>query len=139
MSSGLGSVFDAVAPEAGAPRGPDLCVSVEVPRSALGRDDGFVVQLPDTLAVDGAEVARASDPHAPQGGIRLHLAATLPDRATLRLRGQGGVIEGGAPGDLLVTIAVVDDPPAWPGLRGWIAIAALAAAASAIAWATLGA
>jgi hypothetical protein len=136
--SGLGNVFDAVAPAADVPRGPDLAVSVEVPRSALGRADGFLVDVPAVLPAEGALVARALDPQAREAGVRLHLARTLPDRATLRLRGQGGVHPQGTPGDLLVTITVREDPP-WPSGRVRIAIAvAIAAGASMLAWATLG-
>jgi hypothetical protein len=131
--SGLGNVFDAVAPEGDVPRGPDLAVSVEVPRSALGRAGGFHVDVPAVLSAGGVEVARAIDPDATEPGIRLHLAATLPDRATLRLRGQGGVCPGGTPGDLLVTITVVDDARTWPSTRVVVVLASLVAVATAIA------
>lgn len=132
--SGLGNVFDAVAPEGDLPRGPDLAVSVDVPRSALGRAGGYLVDVPELLSVGGVEVARVIDPEATEAGIRLHLAATLPDRATLRLRGQGGVCPEGTPGDLLVTINVVDDARTWPSTRVVVVLASVVAGAAAIAW-----
>ena len=107
----LGSIFDGDAEEG--PRGPDLTWSVEVPRTALGASEGHYVKVPDTLMVDGRPVARAVSAHDDPRGTVLRLPAELPgDRAKLRLRGQGGVADGGRPGDLYVIVTVVDALPA---------------------------
>jgi hypothetical protein len=91
--------------ESDQPRGPDLRVSIEVPREALGRP--LRVRVPMRLAFDGELVERASTPDDPQHVI-LHLPTSLPAGAVLRLRGQGGVFEGGRPGDLFVAIELVE-------------------------------
>ena len=108
----LGSVFEQEDP--GAPRGPDLHVSVEVPRAALGHT--LRARIPRRLASEGELVDRASPE---EGGdedpevVRIHLPEGLPDRAMLKLRGQGGVAElvEGRPGDLHVLCELVDRPP----------------------------
>jgi hypothetical protein len=104
----LGSVFEA---EDGSPRGPDLRVTVEVPRAALGAT--LRAPVPQRIAADGDLVERAvvgdDDPET----IELHLPDSLPEGAVLRLRGQGGVgpREGGRAGDLMVVVELVDRPP----------------------------
>jgi hypothetical protein len=105
----LGSVFEA---DEG-PRGPDLRVSVEVPRAALGA----TVQLPvpERIAADGELVERAVIGDDDPGLVTLHLPETLPNGAVLRLRGQGGLGAGGErPGDLWVVTELVDRPPREP-------------------------
>ncbi len=102
----LGSVFEA---DEG-PRGPDLRVSVEVPRAALGH--GFRAPVPERLAADGELVERATVGDDEPGFVTLHLPEALPERAALRLRGQGGVgADGQRAGDLLVLVELVDRPP----------------------------
>lgn len=104
----LGSVFDEDESDA-RPRGPDLRVTVEVPREALGAT--LRAPVPARIAADGELVERAIlDPEDP-GGVVLHLAKDLPSRAILRLRGQGGVGEGDRAGDLMVIVELVDRPP----------------------------
>ncbi|MFO7563774.1 MAG: hypothetical protein R6X02_14105 [Enhygromyxa sp.] len=102
----LGSVFEA---DEG-PQGPDLRVSVEVPRAALGA----TVQLPvpERLAAEGELVERTVIGDDEPGLVTLHLPEALPEGAVLRLRGQGGVgAEGQRAGDLWVVVELVDRPP----------------------------
>jgi hypothetical protein len=129
--SELGNVFDAVAPEAG-PRGPDLRVAVQVPRSVLGRGSGYAVSVDDRLEHEGALVPRAVHPDDPPGKVRLHLSEGLPRQARLRLRGRGGVVADGSPGDLFVDVTVVDDTPvpARGGHAWWVALLMFAAVAA---------
>ncbi len=102
----LGSVFEAD----DGPRGPDLRVTVEVPRAALGA--GFRAPVPERLAADGELVERMMLGDDEPGFVVLHLPEQLPDRALLRLRGQGGVgAEGQGAGDLLVLVELVDRAP----------------------------
>lgn len=102
----LGSVFEDDS-DAG-PRGPDLRVSVEVPRAALGAT--FHAPVPARIAVDGELVERAVLEGDVPGQVVLHLPEQLPERALLRLRGQGGLAPDAAPGDLLVLVELVDRP-----------------------------
>lgn len=102
----LGSVF------AGddQPRGPDLKVTVEVPRAALGAS--LRAPVPERLAVAGELIERVVVGHDEPGYVELHLPEQLPDRAMLRLRGHGGAgAEGQRAGDLLVVVELVDRPP----------------------------
>lgn len=99
----LGNVFDGL--DDGTPRGPDLRVSVEVPRAALG--GSLHASIPPRLAHAGTLVERADAEH----DVVLHLPAALPPGAVLRLRGRGGVHEQGQPGDLFVAVELVDRPP----------------------------
>lgn len=103
----LGSVFEDDGDTG--PRGPDLRVSVEVPRAALGAT--FHAPVPARIAVDGELVERAVLEGDVPGQVVLHLPAQLPARALLRLRGQGGLAPDAAPGDLLVLVELVDRPP----------------------------
>ncbi len=132
--TGLGNVFDAAEVDEDVPRGPDLELDVQAPRSALGRDDGWEVEVPPQLLADGVLVPRHIAPGDASDRLRLHLSAAMPAKARLRLRGAGGVIEGGRPGDLFVTVTVVDDPPA-RGLPvlAWALIAAAIFAAVIVA------
>lgn len=101
----LGNVFESF--ESDQPRGPDLRVSVEVPRAALG--GSLRVRVPLRLAADGELVERASEPADPEH-LTLHLPASLPAGAVLRLRGQGGRHPSGQPGDLFVALELVERP-----------------------------
>lgn len=102
----LGNVFEGF--DEGRVRGPDLRVSVEVPRAALG--GSLRVAVPLRLAHEGDLVERAIEPSDPEHLV-LHLPASLPAGAVLRLRGQGGVRDQAAPGDLFVAIELVDRAP----------------------------
>jgi hypothetical protein len=103
----LGSVFEA---DDGQPRGPDLRVTVEVPRAALGAS--FVAPVPMRLAADGELIERAVLGDDEPGLITLHLPEALPEGAVLRLRGQGGRrADAEQPGDLFVVIELVDRAP----------------------------
>lgn len=104
----LGSVFEDEGEDEG-PRGADLRVSVEVPRAALGGT--LRAPVPARIAVDGQLVERAVLEGDEPGRIVLHLPEQLPERAMLRLRGQGGVCSEGRAGDLLVVVELVDRPP----------------------------
>jgi hypothetical protein len=99
----LGSVFEGF--ESDQPRGPDLRVSIEVPREALGGP--LRVRVPMRLAFGGDLVERTSTPDDPEHVI-LHLPSSLPVGAVLRLRGQGGVFADGQAGDLFVAIELVE-------------------------------
>lgn len=125
---GLGNILE---PDSDRPKGPDLRVKVQVPRSALGREGGALVGVPAEIEHDGRPIARAASPHDERGKVRLHLPAEIPEGAVLRLRGQGGRREGGVPGDLFVEVEVVPDPRPW-----WILVL-VAALAAGVAVATL--
>lgn len=102
----LGSVFEAD----DEPRGPDLRVTVEVPRAALGAT--VRLPVPERLAAAGDLVERVVIGDDDPGLITLHLPDTLPNGAVLRLRGQGGHgAEGERAGDLWVVVELVDRPP----------------------------
>jgi hypothetical protein len=102
----LGSVFEQVDPRR---RGPDLRVSVEVPRAALGAT--LYAPVPERIAVDGELVERAVLEGEEPGRIVLHLPEQLAPRTLLRLRGQGGIAPEAQPGDLLVLVELVDRSP----------------------------
>lgn len=103
----LGSVFE---PEEAGPRGPDLRVSVEVPRAALGAT--VMLPVPERLAADGELVERVVAEGDEPGLVTLHLPEALPEGAVLRLRGQGGRgAAGERAGDLWVVVELVDRPP----------------------------
>ncbi len=114
----LGSIYEDT--PASGPRGRDLRCSVVVPRAALGKPEGYEVRVPLRLPCEGAQVLRASSPHDAEDRIRLHLPAQLPPKATLRLRGQGEELSGGAAGDLLLTVEVRS-----PSVAGSLAVAGL--------------
>jgi hypothetical protein len=103
----LGSVFDEQPDDR--PRGPDLRVSIEVPRAALGAS--LRAPVPARLAHAGDLVERVTLANDTPGYVELHLPHDLPERAQLRLRGQGGVHPDGRPGDLLVLTQIVDRAP----------------------------
>jgi hypothetical protein len=103
----LGSVFEQV--DDSRPRGPDLRVSIEVPRAALGAT--LYAPVPARIAVDGELVERAVLEGEEPGRVVLHLPEQLPARALLRLRGQGGLAPDAQPGDLLVLVELVDRAP----------------------------
>lgn len=126
--TGLGNVFEAADTDEAQPRGPDLEIDVEVPRSALGREGGFDAQVPAALPHAGDLVARHVEPGDPTDRVCLHLSRAMPDKARLRLRGSGGVRDEGRPGDLFVTVTVVDDPPRRVALVWWLVLAAFVAA-----------
>jgi hypothetical protein len=102
----LGSVFEG---DDEGPRGPDLRVSVEVPRAALGAT--LHAPVPARIAFEGELVERAVQEGEQPGQIVLHLPEQLPPRALLRLRGQGGRSLDAKPGDLLVLVEIVDRAP----------------------------
>lgn len=105
----LGSVFETIDDE-DVPAGPDLRVTIEIPRAALGHS--FLAAVPRRIAAEGDIVDRAVDPAHPDQ-VLLHLPEQLPDGAVLRLRGQGGAAEEpeGRPGDLHAIVELVDRAP----------------------------
>jgi hypothetical protein len=98
----LGSIFAEDPADADKPRGEDLYFVVEVPRNYLGDPDGFLADIPEEIEKDGVMVKRAVVPG--DDGVPLRLPEDFPSGRTLRLRRQGGVVEGGLPGDLFVKI-----------------------------------
>src|SRR5690606_41579149 len=102
----LGSVFE---DESDDPRGPDLRVTVEVPRAALGAS--IRVPVPRRLAHEGDLVERAVLDHGDPDRVALHLPEELAPRTMLRLRGQGGVHPSGRAGDLQIVVELVDRSP----------------------------
>jgi hypothetical protein len=103
----LGSVFEA---DEGGSRGPDLRVTVEVPRAALGAT--LRAPVPRRIAAEGDLVERAVVGDDDPDIVELHLPERLPEGAVLRLRGHGGVGKGEArAGDLLVVVELVERPP----------------------------
>ena len=122
MSGGLGNIFgDAEAGDG--PRGQDMKVDVEVPRSALGTPSGFAVPIPVEMSIDGGTVKRRLGPGEAGGRVQLHLPTDFRDGSVLRLRGQGGEQDGGRPGDLFVTVRLVNTAATFPWL--WVALVAL--------------
>ncbi|PRQ08932.1 hypothetical protein [Enhygromyxa salina] len=103
----LGSVFEDDDGEL--PRGPDLRVTVEIPRVALGAT--LRAPVPARIAADGELLERVVLHGEDPDTIELHLPEQLPERAVLRLRGQGAAVDGGRAGDLLVVVELVDRPP----------------------------
>lgn len=118
----LGNIYDAVDGGPGddpGGRGEDLRVTVSVPRAALQSDEPFYAEVP--LEVDGH---RRADPHGDGGQLPLNLPGSVPDGATLRLRGLGALGPGDPAsegikraGDLYVTLKLTDAPWA-PAPRG---------------------
>ncbi len=133
----LSNIFEE---EEGGPKGPDLDVTVEVPRRALGAEDGVVVPIPAQLTKDGHRIHRAVSPHEPKQAVRLRLAADFPNGGTVRLRGQGGLPPNqGQAGDLYVKVRLVDGAlePHWTRRAGLIAASLVLATASLLAVAAL--
>lgn len=101
----LGSCLDdGVSHPEGAPTGRDLHVAVAVDLGDLGQDAGLCVRVPLRLLVDGQLIERSPSPPYQDERIRLHLPATLPPGAVLRLRGQGEPCPGGRAGDLYLQL-----------------------------------
>jgi hypothetical protein len=128
--SELGSIFEKDGQDE--PRGPDLRVKVDVPRSALGREGGYAASVPDEIEHEGELVARVHGPGDAPGSIVLHLPATFASGSMLRLRRQGGRVEGGVPGDLYLQITVIE--PVDSGLAGLIVVFILALATAIGVW-----
>jgi hypothetical protein len=116
----LGSIFE---PEVAGPRGRDLRHDVTVPAWAAGFEPGYSVDVPLQLPAAGGYVARAVSAHDPGAAILLRLPAGFPSGGALRLRGQGEAVDGGQPGDLLLTIHL--DPAQTTPPGGWPAASAL--------------
>jgi hypothetical protein len=102
----LGSIFTEDEATGSPSRGEDLYFVVEVPRSEIGDDAGFVAEIPLEIDKDGVMVRRAVV-DGDDDGVPLHLPADFPSGRTLRLRRQGGTCEGGVPGDLFVKVELV--------------------------------
>ncbi len=132
----LASIYEDV--PGGEGRGTDLRCEVAIPTS-VARDGGrWDAVIPDELPGPDGAIRRVVDGLDEPGRVALHLPANVPDGATLRLRGRGGV-DRSPPGDLYVTLRV--DPslraelPATVSRRGSVALAALGAiAALAAGW-----
>lgn len=101
----LGSIF--AEPTTG-DRGPDIRVTVEVPRGALGDPDGYAASVPETFEQDGEIIRRVRGPGDPAGKIILRLPEDVRAGTTLRLRGQGGARKGCPSGDLYLRVELVD-------------------------------
>jgi hypothetical protein len=129
--SEIGNIFEDVTGGEG-PRGPDLRVNVDVPRSALGREGGYAASVPDAIEHEGQLVERTRGPGDPPGSITLHLPETFASGAVLRLRRQGGRVDGGVPGDLHLRITIVE--PVDDGVRGLVVVFVLALATAIGVW-----
>ncbi|MEL7367929.1 MAG: DnaJ C-terminal domain-containing protein [Myxococcota bacterium] len=124
----LSNIFE---DHADGPKGPDLDVTVDVPKQALGGDDGVVVPVPAQLDKDGRKIFRAVSPHEPKQAVRLRLPADFPNGGTVRLRGQGGLpTSQGNAGDLYVKVRLVDEAQR----PHWTRRAALLAAAMVVSF-----
>ncbi len=128
----LGNIFDEVERGGDGPRGPDLRVKVDVPRSALGREGGYAALVPDEIEHEGRLVARVQAAGDPPGRVVLHLPETFASGAVLRLRRQGGRSEGGVPGDLYLEVVVVDRVD--DGVRGLVVVFVVALATAIGVW-----
>jgi hypothetical protein len=122
----LGSIFDEDPADEAKPRGEDLRFIVEVPRDALGDPGGFVAEIPLEIEQDGILVRRASFDE--DDGVPLRLPESFASGSMLRLRRQGGVREGGIPGDLYLKVLLVEPvgrslatvPEDLPSLTPWL-------------------
>lgn len=110
----LGGIFEVD----DAASGPDLRHQVTVPRRRLGQSKGCLVPLPMTFDVNGQKISRYAHPEDPQGYVRVHLPANLPDGTWLRLRNQGGVQANRCPGDLYLQISIRNERR-WPWFVGF--------------------
>lgn len=127
----LGNIFDVT--QSNKPRGPDLRATVEFPRGKLGQSHH--ARLPNLVECEGELVERAKVSR--DASVPLTLAADFKSGSTLRLRRQGGVCKGGVPGDLFLTVKLVDrvessdlDPDDAPiNGRLWLVIGILGSAA----------
>ena len=110
--SQLGSIFE---PDPGTgPRGRDLRAEVTVPGASLGDPDGHPVAVPLELPALGGYATRAVSDFDHGETLQLRLPLDFPDGGTLRLRGQGEPLDGGRPGDLLLTVHVHGERRAAP-------------------------
>jgi hypothetical protein len=129
--TGLGNIYE---PEGDGPKGRDLRYTVPVNRALLGAP--LTVEVPLDLPIDGEIVPRAIGVGEKGVQVSLNLPDSLPDGATIRLRKQGEEIEDGEPGDLYLTVTLMDPPgPQAPYGGWWVAGAVLVL--SVIAWIAL--
>lgn len=126
--SSLGSIYEA---ESDGPKGRDLTYTVPVNRALLGAP--LTVEVPLDLPIDGDVVPRAIGVGEKGAQVSLSLPADLPDGATLRLRKQGEEIEDGEPGDLYLTVQLMDPPGPQAPYGGWL-VAGAVLILSVIAW-----
>ncbi len=133
----LGSIFEDGPSKGKGAKGPDVRVKAPITESMLADGDEVLITVPDRVPYEGGMVPRRRGPGDRPGEVSLHLSSQLKDGVTLRLRGQGGEHpKSKVPGDLLVTIEVVPDPPT--GGR-WLLVVALAAGAAGLtAWLSYG-
>lgn len=134
--SSLGSIFD---PNEGGRRGEDLRFRIEVPRSALGTDRGYMASVPTSISKGEQRIERAEA--AVDGGtIPLYLPKTFKSGSVLRLRGQGARSPGEHPGDLFLEIQVIDDgwTPPWAPTLPTIFWFGLMAASGCSYWLLMG-
>lgn len=133
----LGSIF--AEPTTG-DRGPDLRVTVEVPRSVLGDPEGYDASVPETFEQEGETITRVRGPGDPPGKITLRLPEDIKAGTTLRLRGQGGRRKGCPAGDLYLRVELVNTlpvrRPAEPGDAGvgLSVVFVIAVVAGALVW-----
>ncbi|MCB9524706.1 MAG: hypothetical protein H6702_15215 [Myxococcales bacterium] len=126
--SELGSIYEDAGDEA---PGPDLHTVLEIPRGDLGK--AVKVKVPLALPMDDGELIERADRAGEGDVITLQLPAELPDGATLRLRGEGGVVDGGPGGDLYLQIRLVDVAPPTRPVGGWL-VAGLVMLAAVAGW-----
>lgn len=129
--SSLGSIYES---DDDGPTGRDLRYTVPVNRALLGAP--LTVEVPLDLPIDGEVVPRAVGVGEKGVQVSLNLPTDLPDGATLRLRKQGEDIEDGEPGDLYLTVTLMDPPGPQAPYGGWL-VAGAVLILSVIAWIAL--
>ena len=127
--SELGSIYDE---DDARPKGRDVRTRITFARSSLGKPTA--VQVPLELPLDGEIVRRAIGPGETEANVTLNLPVGLPNEATLRMRGLGEEIEDGPPGDLYLTVTVIDVAAPGRPLGGWL-VAGLVMVAALLAMA----
>jgi hypothetical protein len=107
--SELGSVFE---DEPAGPRGKDLHHPVEATRGDAASAVGAVVRVPLKLSdEDGYVIPRRVNPDDDADTIRIRLPIDSPTPVMVRLRGMGGVLDGGNPGDLYLQVTLLEGGP----------------------------
>lgn len=119
--SALGNVFDAVSQDGH--KGRDLHYTVQINRALLGAP--LTVQVPLELTIDGRLTPRAIGPGERGSSVSLNVPVDVPEGATLKLRGQGEEIDDGTPGDLFLTLAIIDPPGPQAPYGGWMVAGAV--------------
>lgn len=124
----LGSIYDEPGDEA---PGPDLHTVLEIPRGDLGKP--VKVKVPLVLPTEEGELIERADRAGEGDVVTLNLPTDLVDGATLRLRGEGGVVDGGPGGDLYLLVRLIEVAPPTTPVGGWL-LAGLIMLAAVAGW-----